>query len=100
MGVRQRTFGPSGGNLASKPVSRQTPSRFGPSHCGQSSARTAVVVRNRAKIMIDRIDIRFTPRDRIGDAVAITIDAGEGKSNGGKEKLGGLAGGGGSCQAE
>src|SRR5271166_5495880 len=37
--VRQSTFGPSFGNESRTPVSRQTLSRFGPSHCGQSSAR-------------------------------------------------------------
>src|SRR5579883_2493810 len=37
IGVRQRRVGPSFGNAATMPVSRQTPSRCGPSHCGQSS---------------------------------------------------------------
>src|ERR1700687_3501502 len=37
MGVRQTIFGPSLENLSRMPVSRQTPSRLGPSHCGQSS---------------------------------------------------------------
>src|SRR5712692_6285425 len=39
MGRFHRTFGPSLGNLSRMPVSRQTPSRLGPSHCGQSSPR-------------------------------------------------------------
>src|ERR1700736_6092713 len=37
MGVRQAIFAPSLENLSRMPDSRQTPSRFGPSHCGQSS---------------------------------------------------------------
>src|SRR5437879_5185696 len=41
MGVRHRTLGPPLGNFSRMPVSRQTPSRFGPSHCGQSSPRAA-----------------------------------------------------------
>src|SRR5215831_17634889 len=34
-------FGPSLGHALSRPVSLEMPSRFGPRHCGQSSARTA-----------------------------------------------------------
>jgi hypothetical protein len=41
MGVRQRTFGPPGGKARTMPVSAQRSSRFGPIHCGQSSARNA-----------------------------------------------------------
>src|SRR5262245_18434192 len=32
-------FGPSLGTALSRPVSLEMPSRFGPRHCGQSSAR-------------------------------------------------------------
>jgi hypothetical protein len=32
IGVRQEIFKPSGGNDSTMPVSRQTPSRFGPRH--------------------------------------------------------------------
>src|SRR5688500_14138031 len=38
MGTRHNTFGPPSGNRSKMPVSRHTESRFGPSHCGQSSA--------------------------------------------------------------
>src|SRR6266576_572413 len=40
MGVRQRTGGPSAGSFSTIRVSRHTASRCGPSHCGQSSAKT------------------------------------------------------------
>jgi transcriptional regulator with XRE-family HTH domain len=39
--TRHSTFGPPSGNRSTMPVSRQTLSRWGPIHCGQSSARTA-----------------------------------------------------------
>src|ERR1700722_7404570 len=39
MVARQRMTGPSFGKASINPVSRQMPSRCGPSHCGQSSAR-------------------------------------------------------------
>jgi hypothetical protein len=39
--ARQRTSSPEAGMASMMPVSRHTPSRFGPRHCGQSSARTA-----------------------------------------------------------
>src|SRR6476660_7811482 len=42
-GARQRIFKPLGGKVSRIPVSLHTPSRFGPRHCGQSSARTATV---------------------------------------------------------
>src|SRR5260221_422640 len=37
--VRQEIFKPPGGKVFMMPVSFQAPSRFGPRHCGQSSAR-------------------------------------------------------------
>src|SRR5262249_8724159 len=37
-GVRHNTGGPSFGNFCTMPLSRQTLSRCGPCHCGQSSA--------------------------------------------------------------
>src|ERR1035437_1352155 len=40
--ARQRTGGPLVGNLAIMPDSRQTASRWGPSHCGQSSANNVL----------------------------------------------------------
>ena len=39
-GTRQRTCNPSSGNLCKTPDSAHTPSRPGPRHCGQSSARS------------------------------------------------------------
>src|SRR5260370_11327289 len=39
MGLRQTTDGPPEGNRLTMPVSCQTPSRLGPNHCGQSTAR-------------------------------------------------------------
>src|SRR6476660_5547435 len=42
-GTRQRIFNPPWGKVSRIPVSLHTPSRFGPRHCGQSSARTATV---------------------------------------------------------
>ena len=39
-GTRHRTRGPPSGNFSATPASRHTPSRCGPSHCGQSSALT------------------------------------------------------------
>src|SRR6516164_7214432 len=44
MGVRHSTLGPPAGNFSTIPLSRHTPSRFGPSHCGQSSARAVETV--------------------------------------------------------
>src|SRR5262245_53009133 len=41
------------------PVSRQTPSRFGPSHCGQSSARS-VVDRVRVRIVATIVPFRMS----------------------------------------
>src|SRR5260370_42553856 len=38
------SFGPALGHSFSKPVSCETPSRCGPRHCGQSSAREGSVV--------------------------------------------------------
>src|SRR6185503_12290307 len=38
--ARQRTLRPLSGIVATMPVSRQTPSRLGPRHCGQSSAES------------------------------------------------------------
>src|ERR1035437_8053998 len=40
--ARQRTGGPLVGNLSMMPDSRQTASRWGPSHCGQSSANNVL----------------------------------------------------------
>src|SRR5215211_2056832 len=37
-------FGPPAGNLSTSPVSRHTPSRFSPSHCGQSSDEATLVL--------------------------------------------------------
>ena len=49
MGVRHATFGPPAGNLSRMPSSRQTLSRFGPIHCGQSSAEAAAGAAKNAK---------------------------------------------------
>src|SRR5262245_59781593 len=38
IGCLHSTFSPSDGNFSRMPVSRHTPSRLGPSHCGQSAA--------------------------------------------------------------
>src|SRR4051812_4725935 len=46
--ARHTTFGPPAGNFSTRPVSRQTSSRFGPIHCGQSSPRAAAVNGTRA----------------------------------------------------
>ena len=60
-GVRQSIFNPSLGKWSIKPVLRQTPSRRGPSHCGQSSARMAEThphktnVARRVFLMLNRI---------------------------------------------
>src|SRR6266404_1566352 len=40
----QSSFGASFGHSFSKPVSWETPSRCGPRHCGQSSAKEGYVV--------------------------------------------------------
>src|SRR4051794_3828257 len=42
-GLRHLIFGPPLGKVSTMPVSRQTASRLGPSHCGQSSARSVGV---------------------------------------------------------
>ena len=47
--ARQRTGGPLVGNFSTMPDSRQTESRLGPSHCGQSSANRALPARNQAQ---------------------------------------------------
>src|SRR5206468_6983629 len=39
MALSQSFFGPSAGQFASQPDSLEMPFRFGPRHCGQSSAR-------------------------------------------------------------
>src|SRR6188508_1919423 len=66
-GFRHTTFGPPAGSRSTIPVSRQTPSRFGPSHCGQSSARDTdtnerasvrkVTAVNRESFKPSRIDV-------------------------------------------
>src|SRR5262245_39510626 len=40
MGMRQTVCRPFVGNVFAQPLSRSTASRFGPRHCGQSSAMT------------------------------------------------------------
>lgn len=42
MGVVQRRFGPATGQLIDQSASVETPSRFGPRHCGQSAAFSGV----------------------------------------------------------
>src|SRR5262245_12489421 len=49
MGVRQTIFGPPCGNFSRMPSSRQTLSRFGPIHCGQSSACATAGITTSAK---------------------------------------------------
>src|ERR1035441_7825570 len=49
MPERQSTGGPFVGNFSRMPDSRQTESRAGPSHCGQSSANSALPRRNEAQ---------------------------------------------------
>src|ERR1039458_8793286 len=49
MPERQSTGGPFVGNFSTMPDSRQTESRAGPSHCGQSSANSALPKSNEAQ---------------------------------------------------
>src|SRR5580700_1659576 len=44
----QARSGPPAGQVCSKPVSRETASRFGPRHCGQSAAKAMVAERKTA----------------------------------------------------
>src|ERR1043165_7335186 len=94
MGLSQRTLGPPEENFLRMPVSRQTPSLWGPSHCGQSSALLKEPLSRipktsgRGRTSLSRVRIPFlrcllnsdiNPDKDLG--TVITIDAAEGKMN-------------------
>src|ERR1043166_4207016 len=65
----QSNFGPPGGHSLSSPVSLLRPSRFGPRHCGQSSAEAAarprtrtasVPVKNRVRMVCCKFRLSLT----------------------------------------